>query len=82
MGEKGFREALKRYRKVAVLHGGTAIWRYTPGTGFRGDLDVYLKSREGLEDLFRELGEAGFRLLRRRTTPRALYSLIGPGTRR
>ncbi|MCQ8898254.1 MAG: nucleotidyl transferase AbiEii/AbiGii toxin family protein [Hadesarchaea archaeon] len=72
-------EALYRAFPRAVLHGGTAIWRCYSGNRFSEDLDVYLGSREGLENLFRELGEAGFRLLKRRTAPRALYSLMALG---
>ncbi|TDA31485.1 MAG: hypothetical protein DSO04_03905 [Hadesarchaea archaeon] len=52
-------EALYRAFPRAVLHGGTAIWRCYSGNRFSEDLDVHLGSREGLENLFRELGEPG-----------------------
>jgi len=72
-------EILYRTFPEAVLHGGTAIWRCYSGNRFSEDLDVYLGSRQGLEDLFGGLAEAGLRLLKRRTTPRALYSLMALG---
>lgn len=58
----------------AVLHGGTAIWRCLQGNRFSEDLDFYARPKKSLkEELEKELGFTGTRLVKFRQTQNAVY---------
>jgi predicted nucleotidyltransferase component of viral defense system len=62
----------------AILHGGTAVWRYYQSNRFSEDLDFYIspKEKEKIEKFFEELKNLGFKILKRKLTKNALYSKL------
>lgn len=61
---------------LAVLHGGTAIWRCYGGVRFSEDIDVYLPSKSAFGEFFGALEKKGFAVIKRRIKDNSLYSLL------
>ncbi len=60
----------------AVFHGGTAIWRCYNGNRFSDDIDMYLPTKENIDEFFAQLEKRGFIVLKKRIKNNSLYSLL------
>jgi predicted nucleotidyltransferase component of viral defense system len=68
-------EEVYRAFPVAVLHGGTAIWRCFQGKRFSEDLDFYLPKDEVLiNQVFDDLAKKGFIVKKKKVGENSLYS--------
>jgi len=69
-------EELYQFFPRAVFHGGTAIWRCYEGNRFSEDIDVYLPTKENIDEFFDKLLHKGFTVLKKRLKDNSLYSLL------
>lgn len=69
-------EQMYNFFPHVVLHGGTAIWRCYQGNRFSEDVDVYLDSREGVDEFFDALKAKGFALVKKRVKENSIYSAL------
>src|SRR3989344_3822662 len=58
-------EELYQFFPRAVFHGGTAIWRCYEGNRFSEDIDVYLPTKENIDEFFDKLLHKGFTVLKK-----------------
>ncbi len=62
---------------VAVLHGGTAIWRCYGGTRFSEDIDVYIKRDvERVDQFFKNLERKGCHVVKKKIGENSVYSTL------
>lgn len=66
--------------RTAEIHGGTAIWRCFGGRRFSKDIDIYLKSKDELEELKAKLPDTveryGAKVLKFKDTGHLIYASL------
>jgi predicted nucleotidyltransferase component of viral defense system len=74
-------EIIYSFFPMAVLHGGTVIWRCFKSNRFSEDLDFYLekKDEEKIKKFFENLERYGFEIKKLRIKERSVFSKLSHG---